>query len=96
VNSYRLTERAEAEILEIFLYGIEQFGVRQARLYKDDMEYCFQLLAETPHMGRPAPMIAEGIRRHEHQSHVILYEPTPDGVLILAVVHGRSVRRLKL
>ena len=37
-----------------------------------------------------------GHRRHEHKSHVILYEPTDDGVLILAVVHGRSVRRLKL
>jgi len=96
VNSYRLTGRAEAEILEIFLYGIEQFGVRQARLYKDEMAHCFQLLADTPHMGRPANIIADGVRRHENKSHVILYELVDGGVLILAVVHGRSVRRLKL
>jgi toxin ParE1/3/4 len=96
VNSYRLTEGAEAEILEIFLYGIDQFGVGQARLYKDEMAHCFQLLADTPRMGRPANIIAEGVRRHEHKSHVILYEIESSGVLILAVVHGRSVRRLKL
>ena len=96
VNSYRLTQRAEAEIMDIFLEGIEQFGVQQARRYKDEMAHCFQLLADTPHMGRPASAIGEGVHRHEHKSHVILYEPTDDGVLILAVVHGRSVLRLKL
>lgn len=54
MNSYRLTARAESEILDIFIYGIEQFGLRQARLYKDDMEDCFQLLVDNPRMGRPA------------------------------------------
>ncbi|WP_274533534.1 MULTISPECIES: hypothetical protein [unclassified Methylobacterium] len=47
-------------------------------------------------MGRPAHRLAEGVRRHEFESHVILYEEIPDGVLILALVHGRSVRGLAL
>ena len=96
MNSYRLTERAEADVFDIFLYGIEQFGTYQARLYKQDMEHCFQLLADAPYMGRPATNIAEGVRRHEHKSHVILYELAEDGILILAVIHARSLRRLKL
>ncbi|MCE7030379.1 type II toxin-antitoxin system RelE/ParE family toxin [Jiella avicenniae] len=56
----------------------------------------FALLARNPRLGRPAEAIAPGVRRHEYRSHVILYEEMPDGVLILAVVHGRSVRRLSL
>lgn len=96
MTSYRLTARAEGEILEIFLYGIEQFGLRQARLYKEEMERCFQLLSENPHMGRSATAIGEGVRRHEHKSHVILYEIDRSGILVIAVVHARSVRRLKL
>lgn len=38
VNNYRLSTQAENEILDIFLYGIEQFGLNQARLYKDGMD----------------------------------------------------------
>lgn len=45
-------------------------------------------------MGRKAEAIAPGVRRHEHGSHVILYEEQSDGIDILAVIHGRSVRGL--
>lgn len=96
MSRYWLTERAEEEILDIFLSGIEQFGMAQARRYKEDMGNCFQLLADTPYMGRSAVNIGDGVRRHEHQSHVILYEIVDDGVLILAVVNGRSVHGLSL
>lgn len=96
MSSYRLTKQAESEILDIFIYGVEQFGLRQAHFYKNELEGCFQLLGDNPRIGRLAPAIGEGVRRHEHGSHVILYEIDGSGVLILAVVHGRSIRRLKL
>jgi toxin ParE1/3/4 len=47
-------------------------------------------------LGRHSPTIRPGLRRHEHGSHVILYKEDDDGVLIVAVVHGRNVRSLKL
>lgn len=96
MNSYRLTKRAEAEVLDIFIYGIERFGPAQARRYGDELAHCFQLLADTPHMGRPAGTVGVGVHRHEFRSHVILYEPAADGIVVLAVIHGRSVRRLEL
>ncbi len=96
MNSYRLTKRAEAEVLDIFIYGMEQFGPSQARRYKDEMAHCFQLLADTPHMGRPASTVGEGVHRHEFRSHIVLCEPVENGIVVLAVIHGRSVRRLKL
>jgi toxin ParE1/3/4 len=91
-----LARRARAELIEIFEYGLDQFGERQARGYAAELEHVFQLLADTPEMGRPAEIIRPGVRRHEHQSHVILYEIIQSGVRILAVVHNRSVRRLTL
>ncbi|HMF68163.1 MAG TPA: type II toxin-antitoxin system RelE/ParE family toxin [Phyllobacterium sp.] len=96
MNKFRLTERAETEILEIFLDSIEMFGVMQARRYKDELVYCCELLADTPHMGRLAETLGVGVRRHEHKSHAILCEQKADGILVLALVPGRSVRRLKL
>lgn len=96
MSSYGLTQRAKDDLYDIFLFGYEQFGERQAEAYAAALEHVFQLLAENPRMGREAMAVAPGVRRHEHGSHVILYEEAPPGILILAVVHGSSVRRLTL
>ena len=96
MTSYRLTERAEEDLLALFLDGIEMFGLTQARRYKNELKRCFQLIASHPQMGRLAPSIGENVRRHEHQSHIILYEKSQGAVTILAIVPARSVRLLKL
>lgn len=96
MTDYSLTDRAEADLFDIAVYGYQQFGIRQAEAYAAAMEHVFQLLAENPRMGRQADTIRPRVRRHEHGSHVILYEEAPHGVLILAIVHGRSVERFSL
>jgi toxin ParE1/3/4 len=53
-------------------------------------------LADNPHMGRLSDTIRAGLRRHEHGSHVVIYKEHPDHVLIVAVVHGRSITGLRL
>ena len=68
----------------------------QALLYKGELAHCFQLLSQNPNMGRKAPKLGEQVHRHEHGSHVVLYEPDEEGILILAIVHGRSIRKLKI
>jgi toxin ParE1/3/4 len=71
-------------------------SVAQAIKYQMSFEHCFQLLAENPRMGRQSPTIRPGLRRHEHGSHVILYKEESDGVLIVAVIHWRSIHGLKV
>lgn len=95
MSEYRLTDDAEADLLDVFLYGFERFGVLQASAYKDGLARCFQLIAENPGIGRPARDVGLGVRRHEHARHVIFYEEASDGVLILAVIHERSIRTLR-
>jgi len=96
MSSYGLTKRAEADLFDIFLFGYEQFGSARAEAYAAELEYVFQLLADNPRMGSEAKVVARDVRRHEHGSHVVLYEASPDGVVILAVVHASSVKRLAL
>lgn len=91
---YRLSLRADQDLFDIFRYGIKTFGLVQAESYQIDLTRCFNLLAENPRLGRPADIIAPGLRRHEHARHVILYEIEADGVLILAVLHDRSLLHL--
>lgn len=96
MSEYTLTKRAEADLFDVFLFGYERFGSKQAEAYAAELEYVFHLLADTPRMGREAETIAPGVRRHEHGSHIILYEEARGGVLILAIVHASSVKRLTL
>ncbi|MCV9940584.1 type II toxin-antitoxin system RelE/ParE family toxin [Boseaceae bacterium BT-24-1] len=95
-NSYDLTRRARDDLFDIFVYGYDRFGEQQADIYASGLEHVFELLAANPRMGREARSIGPGVRRHEHASHVILYEQAPSGILILAIVHSRSVLRLSL
>jgi toxin ParE1/3/4 len=96
MSRYVLTRRAEADIIDILTYSIESFGQRKALDYQSSLENCFELLAENPLMGRAAPQIDSKVRRHEHGSHIILYEHADVGVIILALVHKRNVRKLRI
>jgi len=89
----RLTKAAEDDLLDAFIYGFETFGQAQAEGYRHSMVRCFELLADTPRLGRRADDFAAGVRRHEHGRHVIFYDEQPYGVLIIAIVHERSIRR---
>jgi len=86
---YRLSRRGAADVEEIADYSIEQFGIKQARRYRDGLETCFQTLAENPRLGRSAEQLAPSLRRFEHQSHVVFYIPEDWGVLIVRVLHEK-------
>ena len=93
---YRISERADNDLLDIYLYGTSAFGRAGAVAYQLGFRDCFDLIAKNPRMGRLSEAIGAGIRRHEHGSHVVLYRVQDDDVLIIAVVHSRNVRDQKL
>ena len=84
---YRLSARAAGDIAGIADYTIERFGVDQARRYRDGLETCFSALAANPLLGRTAEELAPDLRRFEHGSHVVFYEPREGSVLIVRVLH---------
>lgn len=50
--SYRLTQKAENDILHVYAEGIQAFGIGQARRYHAELENTFELLAAQPQLGR--------------------------------------------
>jgi toxin ParE1/3/4 len=87
---YRLTNRAEARLAEIYEYSILNWGVQTARGYLDSLHHAFRLLAENPRMGPDTGQVRRGLRRHAHGSHVIYYRPEKGGVVILDVLGERQ------
>jgi toxin ParE1/3/4 len=87
LSSYRIGPKAVTDMTAIFDYTVDHWGWRQADAYVDKLSECFQLLADTPGLGRSSDLIASGIRRFEQGSHVVFYKEANSGIEILRVLH---------
>jgi toxin ParE1/3/4 len=93
---YRLTDRARADLIDIFDFTEEKFGVYQAEAYYAGLIRTFELLADFPRIGQPFDELAAGYRRFRFQSHLIFYTERSDHVEIRAIVHGSQNPRPQL
>lgn len=92
MTEWTLAPQAEEDLLDLYLYGVETFGLEDSNAYVDSLTDCFELLAAQPGMGRSVDAMHRGARRFEHRRHVIYYEKRGPAILILAIVHERSIR----
>jgi toxin ParE1/3/4 len=86
---FRLTREAERDIIDIYLYSLEQFGADQAALYTDNLYGKFATLAENPALGRDFNAIYSGALRSNQESHAIYFKEDEAGILILRVLHQK-------
>ena len=87
MRELRVSRPADNDIVAISEYTTAEFGEEQARLYRDQLVSCFNLLLEYPELGRSADEIAAGLRRIRQQAHVVFYLPSDDAILIVRVLH---------
>ena len=87
--TFRLTRQAERDVIDIYFYTAEPFGLAQADTYHDKLEATFRVLAERPHIARERVEIDPPVRVHPFGSHIIIYTVAADeNVLIVRVRHG--------
>jgi toxin ParE1/3/4 len=88
--SYRLSRRAEDDLIQIYVSSVEAFGENQAERYQDALEAAFQLIGEFPEIARERPEYNPPVRIHPCKSHVLIYLVGPQGRCILRVRHARE------
>ena len=86
---YRLTRKAENDLLSIASYGIEQFGVERSRQYYNKLKQRFDKLAEQPELYPLVEHIRKGYRRSVCGVHSIYYRIDQESVEIVRVL-GRQ------
>ena len=84
---YRLTDRARADLIDIYDFTENRFGAYQADAYYAGLIRTFGLLADFPRIGQPVDELATGYLRFRFQSHLIFYSGQPDYIEIRAIVH---------
>ena len=90
MSEYRLSLKASADLINIYVFTDERFGRYQAEAYHAGFERTFSLLAEFPGIGVSADELVPGYRRFRFQSHYVFYTVEADHVLIRALIHARQ------
>lgn len=85
--SFRFSVRAEEDLVEIYSYGILQFGYSQARKYIEGLEETLLRLAFGPFLGKESSLLYPGLREFIYKSHMVFYLIEEDGVLIVRILH---------
>jgi len=88
---YRLSVKAEEDIIDIFRFGTAQFGLNQAEHYHKRLEQCSRFLADNPWVARERAEITPAVRIHPVAAHLVVYRVDDDGdVFIVRIRHGRE------
>ena len=81
------TQRALADLRDIARYTRETWGLKQARLYREELELGFRKLALAPGMGRARTDVAPQVRSFPIARHVAFYLECEGGITVLRVLH---------
>ncbi|MGM0946651.1 MAG: type II toxin-antitoxin system RelE/ParE family toxin [Bacteroidota bacterium] len=80
MGDYKLSNAAKRDLSSIYEFGIETFGIHQARIYLNKLHKAFLILAENRELGHYASEFAKGLRRYIFDSHAVFYLPINSGV----------------
>ena len=90
--TYRLADRAEADLAAIWDYSAEQWSTDQADRYVDELIRRFAWLRRNRALWTSQPDLAEGLYSYPRRSHVIFFRlggELPDRIEIVRVLHRR-------
>jgi toxin ParE1/3/4 len=88
--AYRLSRKAEEDILQIYVTGVGEFGVDQAERYHAGLEQAFVFLSDFPRAAPERPELGRSSRMHPYKSHIIVYRLDGPDIFIQRVRHGRE------
>jgi len=89
--SYRLTPEAQADLIHIRRYTLQQWGLTQSHKYIAGMRTTIQQLTESPLLGKRRDDIANDVLSFQYESHVIYYTLNANQLVVIGLLHKRMV-----
>jgi toxin ParE1/3/4 len=83
-----VSEHAEADLREIWLYSYQNWGEAQADRYLDELDAGLRTCGAAPDRGRRRDEVRPGYWSLLIRRHVAFYTVTDDEVLVQRVLHG--------
>lgn len=87
MTGFSVSSAARSDLKKIAAYTQKVWGAEQRRTYLKGLDLAFHFLAENPLAGVPCDYIAEGLRKHQFESHIIFYDKDNTAINIVRVLH---------
>jgi toxin ParE1/3/4 len=84
---YKLSGKAEGDLYKMYEYGIETFGLKQAKTYLLGMHTLFEILTDNATLGRDSSEFILSLKRFSYKSHTIFYLATDSDILIVHILN---------
>jgi toxin ParE1/3/4 len=81
------TAKATEDLREIGRYTKREWGIQQARRYRQELELALKKLSLSPRVGLARDEIADQVRSFQVASHIVFYLARNDGITILRLLH---------
>jgi toxin ParE1/3/4 len=86
--SFKVSRKAQADLIAIGRYTNKQWGVSQRNHYLRQLDDSFNQLAENPEPGTSCDFILKGYRKFPQGSHLIFYKQnSKNSIVIIRVLH---------
>ncbi|MHA7832325.1 MAG: type II toxin-antitoxin system RelE/ParE family toxin [Flagellimonas sp.] len=86
---FQLSKAAEEDIASIADYTIFNFGIDQARKYRNGLIDTLTQIAHNPALGQVFILPnTVGLKRFRYKAHMIFYQETGSGILIVRILGG--------
>lgn len=82
-----LQHAAEEDLIDIWLYSLDQWGLAKADHYLDSIDAAIRSMQSNPEIGSECDWIKQGIRRLVVKQHLIFYRISSYEVNIIRILH---------
>lgn len=89
---YKLSNSAKDDLIRMYHYGVEKFGMTQADKYFDSFFKYFDIISQQPFAFESLNYIKKGYRRCACGSDSIYYRIDNDIVEIMAIVGSQDLK----
>ncbi len=91
IPAYRLTPDAQADLIEIRRYTLNQWGKDQSHKYLSELRQTIKLLSDTPTIGKQRHEVGADVFSFPYASHVIYYTLYKQQVVVFGVLHKNMI-----
>jgi len=86
--AFKVTRKAQADLIQIGRYTTKEWGVTQRNTYLKELDNSFLQIARNPELGVTCDYIAKGYRKFPQGSHLVFYKLDDESVIeIIRVLH---------
>ena len=91
MGDYKLSLKAERDLVQLYEYGIETFGLKQAKVYFIGMHTLFQLLGDNSELGKSASELKFSLKKFVYKSHIIFYSIKHEIQIVCVSCYGLRI-----